>query len=482
MRKMRGVFCLATLTTALLTVGCGDDSEPANPGKATPKDIVGTVVHVSAAADAKAADGTEVHPYATVAEAMAAIEADEQWTGTLAIHEGVYQILDDVTLPVGVLLNVDAGVTMKFAKLKAINAQANVKMAGTEEKPILLTAMTPGSVNEAWGAVTNYNPEAQDSVYDHVIFEYGLNTNFKEILERGVLTFRDAKALMTHCIFRNNFGDDALTLVKSDSIVDHCQFLNNASDAIDQGTGHAEIRFSYAEGNGNDSWDLGDGSTAWVHHNVSYKGGDKCVSIGEASGAAIIEYNLCVENAIGIGIKDESTPIVRFNTLYKNQTGVWVYPSASGYGSGKGTFANNIVWGSITADLDLSADAGTAFSYNCVQNLTTPLGKVVAGAGMLSQAEGCVDPGFADPDNPDPNLRDFHLKSVTGRYVGQTGLNLMTRPIVAPTWVSDPVSSPCLDKADPATDPAVVAFEPLPNGGLANLGCYGGTEQASKSP
>ena len=46
-------------------------------------------------------------------------------------------------------------------------------------------------------------------------------------------------------------------------------------------------------------------------------------------------------------------------------------------------------------------------------------------------------------------------------------------------WVVDTVTSPAIDKADPASG---AAAEPAPNGGRANLGIYGRTGEASKSP
>jgi len=63
---------------------------------------------------------------------------------------------------------------------------------------------------------------------------------------------------------------------------------------------------------------------------------------------------------------------------------------------------------------------------------------------------------------------DYHLMSKLGRW-----------DPVAATWVIDPVDSPCLDRGDPN---APVGREPNPNGDRINLGGYGGTAQASKSP
>ncbi|HEY5955376.1 MAG TPA: rhomboid family intramembrane serine protease, partial [Polyangiaceae bacterium] len=127
----------------------------------------GTEVHVAADADANAADGTERHPFATIEEAVTTLATNEQWTGTLVVHEGTYEIMDDVVLPIGVKLQVDAGTTMKFDELKAFHAQADVKMIGTETKPILMTTLTEGKF---WGSFTNYEPTSQDNVFKYVTF------------------------------------------------------------------------------------------------------------------------------------------------------------------------------------------------------------------------------------------------------------------------------------------------------------------------
>ena len=70
---------------------------------------------------------------------------------------------------------------------------------------------------------------------------------------------------------------------------------------------------------------------------------------------------------------------------------------------------------------------------------------------------------FADADNG-----DYHLKSQGGRY-----------NVINQTWVTDDVTSPCIDAGDPNS---AVGDEPEPNGGRINIGAYGGTAEASKSP
>jgi len=83
----------------------------------------------------------------------------------------------------------------------------------------------------------------------------------------------------------------------------------------------------------------------------------------------------------------------------------------------------------------------------------------------LDWSEGNIDtdPCFADPHN-----HDYHLKSQAGRWDPNSE-----------SWVLDGVTSPCIDKANPGCP---VGGEPTPNGNRRNMGAYGGTTEASKSP
>jgi len=83
--------------------------------------------------------------------------------------------------------------------------------------------------------------------------------------------------------------------------------------------------------------------------------------------------------------------------------------------------------------------------------------------------------GYWDPNNTpdDPNDDlwidgDYHVNSQVGRWNPNSQI-----------WVQDDVTSPCIDTGDPNS---AIAFEPFPNGSIINMGAYGGTEKASKSP
>ncbi len=101
------------------------------------------------------------------------------------------------------------------------------------------------------------------------------------------------------------------------------------------------------------------------------------------------------------------------------------------------------------------------------------------GGGWPGEGNLDVDPLFAAPGYWDPNGTpedpeddvwvdgDYHLQSQDGRW-----------DPAAETWVRDDMTSPCIDAGDPN---ALVGDEPVPNGGIVNLGAYGGTAEASKT-
>jgi len=87
----------------------------------------------------------------------------------------------------------------------------------------------------------------------------------------------------------------------------------------------------------------------------------------------------------------------------------------------------------------------------------------------LFAAPGRWDPN-GTPDNPNDDFwgnGDYHLKSQAGRWDPNSK-----------SWVTDAVTSPCIDAGDPMSP---IGLEPFPNGGRVNMGAYGGTAEASKS-
>lgn len=134
---------------------------------------------------------------------------------------------------------------------------------------------------------------------------------------------------------------------------------------------------------------------------------------------------------------------------------------------------NSIVWGNRPDEIRLAGTGAPSITYSDIAGGWT-------GTGILDQDPLFAKPGYwANPDDPDvmldptnPNAiwieGDYHLRSQAGRWDRDP-----------PYWFLDVATSPCIDTGDPSSP---VGAEPAPNGSRIDLGAYGGTPQASKSP
>jgi len=136
---------------------------------------------------------------------------------------------------------------------------------------------------------------------------------------------------------------------------------------------------------------------------------------------------------------------------------------------------NSIFWENTdSAGAGESAEIGTweppTINYCCILGWTGDLG----GIGNIGDDPCFAKPGYWDA-NGTPNDAnddfwvdgDYHLKSQAGHWDANEG-----------RWTKDEVTSPCIDAGNPASP---IGYEPFPNGGIINMGAYGGTAEASKS-
>jgi len=156
----------------------------------------------------------------------------------------------------------------------------------------------------------------------------------------------------------------------------------------------------------------------------------------------------------GIACNENSSPTIKNCTISGNltyQDGGGIYCGASS----NPIITNSTIVGNETEEAYVGGIAcfgGSApiITYSDIQG------------GWPGEGNIDVDPCFADVASG-----DYHLKSQAGRWEPNEG-----------RWVMDEVTSPCIDAGDPMSP---IGLEPFPNGGIVNMGAYGGTVEASKS-
>ena len=293
-----------------------------------------------------------------------------------------------------------------------------------------------------------------------------------------------------HCRFIHNWADDhsgalrnyegslqviASEFVENESVDDAAAVHNDQGQAVLFGCLFRANRGSDGPGA---TWNSGRLSLLYCTF-VDNDGGEDVGALRCTGGSAVIANCLfCRNTGEGVGamfVEDASVSLSQC-TFYSNvatdgRAGGIYYPATycptATFCVPSGTFTvrSCIFWANraldddgtdrvmgYAAQINVESNAATV-EYNCIEGWTPEHG----GTGNLS-----VDPLFVAPDQ-----NDFHLKSQAGRW-----------DTVLQAWVPDDVTSPCIDAGDPLV---AVEHELFPNGGIVNMGAYGGTCEASKS-
>lgn len=188
-----------------------------------------------------------------------------------------------------------------------------------------------------------------------------------------------------------------------------------------------------------------EGATASLDHDLFYA--NACNPAGEGAVAPVY--------VDGADDKFGSTLDVNHVTIVDHTCKPAVTGSAiSVTGKSRITVRNSILWNNGGDDIAVDKTSQATVTYTLTQ-------KARRGTGNLSG-----DPLFANSAG-----RDYRLRSTAGRWDP-------TANSKSGGWVVDSQLSPAIDAADPASP---FKLEPAPNGGRANLGADGNTAQASQS-
>ncbi|MHC4741825.1 MAG: right-handed parallel beta-helix repeat-containing protein [Planctomycetota bacterium] len=298
-----------------------------------------------------------------------------------------------------------------------------------------------------------------------------------------------AHAVLVNCIFSGNAAyqhGGAIQIYRSTPIITNCLFtLNTAFPLHPTGKAWGGAIDNYHQGApkisgcdfiGNSS-KLGGAINNWFNANLTVRNcrfaGNSAHDEGGAvrsDGLATITNSVLAGNVAlkGAGVfgserDDHSVTNCLFYANVAREDGGGLYYVAVAPGL---NLKNCILWDNIPQQI-YASDSPPVITHSDIQ------------AGYPGQGNIDADPCFADPGYWDPNETpedpnddfwvdgDYHLKSQAGRYNPNTA-----------AWVIDQTTSPCIDAGNPA---GPIGHEPFPNGGIINMGAYGGTPEASKS-
>jgi len=260
-----------------------------------------------------------------------------------------------------------------------------------------------------------------------------------------------AEPTVTNCVFLDNWADmfgGGMYNSDSNSIITNCTFSENSTNEYGGGmsnrlrnpivTGCTFRKNSAQYGGGMDNWE---------------------------NSSPIVTNCIFVENEAFEGggmFSRESSPRLINCTFSWN----WCYGILN-FGGGTVTLTNCILWGDWFGEE--IAGGPVVATYSNVQGGWP-------GEGNIDTNPCFAEPGhWEDPCNTPDDFwddvwveGDYHLKSAAGRWDPNSE-----------SWVIDGNTSPCIDAGNPGCPSG---SEPSPNGNRKNMGAYGGTAEASKTP
>lgn len=399
-----------------------------------------------------AEDGSAEHPFDTIQEAIdAAVSGD-----TVVILSGTY----------GGPGNRDLD----------FNSKAITVRGEDPNNPDLVIIDCDGTTDDPHRGFNFHSYETPRSVLDGVTITDGYH------VQGGGIYFSDcARPTVTNCTFRENraslgggaYAESGPTLTNctfSDNSADGGGGLYNNGDASDCAPVLSDCTFigNDAIHNGGGMYNLGRRAEP-VLTNCRFIGN----SVSEGGGGAI--RNNVSGSPTLVNCLFASNSAATFGGAIRNSNGGNTKLTNCTFGD---NFAPNGTAFAATPDDADSQSPCVLQVVNCIfrnggDEIYNDDGSVIsvtfsnvrqAGARGPFQGDGNidVDPQFADPDGG-----DYHLKSEAGRWDGDTQ-----------SWILDDTTSPCIDAGDAAM---ALGPEPVPNGGIINMGAYGGTVRASKS-
>lgn len=394
--------------------------------------------------------------YATIQEAIDHAEEGD----TIVIAPGVYSGIG----------NTDLDFNGRAITIRSINP--------TDPNVVAQTIIDcAGSVDDPHRGFYFHNEETETSVIDGLSIVNGYSID-----NGGAIYCYYSSPAFKHCIFSGNIASGyrkaggAIACYNSSPQIIKCSMSENYAEsfggAISCRDGSSPV-ISQCTIINNQAGDEGGGIYNWVNSSTLL---ENCVIAGNTAGQAgggLFFYECGSTDANSI------SPSINNCTITQN--------SSQAYGGGIFcldsivTLSNSILWNNDApelrgAEIALIDDSleGTALIVEYTDVRGGPDGHYVGDRCQITWLDGNLDlaPMFAAPESD-----DYHVKSSAGRWsVEEHEWQLDDGGNYDP---DDDINSPCIDAGSPDSS---VGYEPKCNGDLINMGAYGGTIQASRSP
>ena len=328
---------------------------------------------------------------------------------TLNKADSPWIVDENVTIPAGVTLTIEAGSDVLFGRKRYFTVEGRIVAQGTTENPVRLRAFS-GSEDDKWAGLF-ITAVREPSIFRHVVFE---NSFYGSRLVHAV-------AIWTACVFQN--VREVCSAFKSETVFKNClvEYINYPgqgninvfkfqkgvvlmqgctihcpdSDYKVDGIDADYLEKAVFRGNrmygavcpGADAIDVGQGSrNILIEDNIITGFVDKGVSVGEGADV-VINNNIIARCAMGVGVKDSGKVTATRSTFYENDYAVKCYEKVPGLGGGDADIDGCIIAGSRVAPFEVDEESTVRFARTLCDQQQLPGEDNVQGSPEFNIAE-----------------------------------------------------------------------------------------------
>ena len=242
----------------------------------------------------------------------------------LLVKKGDYTITEDVVVPSGYEVKIEAGVNINFINKSKFLSYSPVFILGAFDDKVRIYS-SDSSAN-GFSII-----QTQKSIFEHVIF-----TNYNTLDDSGwrltgAITFYETDVDMNHVSIVNSHCEDALNIVRSTFNIQNLTIDKTLSDGFDADFCVGKIVNSTFKDTGNDGMDFS-GSNITIRDCSVNNAGDKGLSAGEQASVYVISLNID-QSVIGVASKDFSKVYIDHIKMKRCKTGFAAYQKKPEYGS-----------------------------------------------------------------------------------------------------------------------------------------------------
>ncbi|MFL5763750.1 MAG: right-handed parallel beta-helix repeat-containing protein [Bacteroidia bacterium] len=152
----------------------------------------------------------------------------------------------DLVIPAGYTVLAQGGTSITLNNARIIS-YSSLCLSGSEDEPVIVKSLGAGAGIRVLSA--------KKCILKNVVFQ-SPDTNKKNTIEKGFLTFYESEAALSDCSFYNFKSENVLSMIRSEFTIAECLFHETSGDAVDVDFSRGKISNCAFESCGENALDL----------------------------------------------------------------------------------------------------------------------------------------------------------------------------------------------------------------------------------